>query len=76
MINKSINSTIIDCVFYEKSNNSLKVVGSYSKAARGSMANFIVKNKLEGIDELKEFRELGYNFSSNGSSNNKLVFVR
>ena len=76
MINKSINSTIIDCVFYEKSNNSLKVVGSYSKAARGSMANFIVKNKLESIDELKKFRELGYNFSSNDSSNNKLVFVR
>ena len=40
------------------------------------MANFIVKNKLESIDELKEFRELGYNFSSNDSSNNKLVFVR
>ena len=38
-----------------KSNNSLKVVGTYSKAARGSMANFIVKNKLESIDELKEF---------------------
>ena len=76
MVNNSINSTIIDCAFYEKSNNSLKVVGTYSKAARGSMANFIVKNKLESIDELKEFRELGYNFSSNDSSNNKLVFVR
>lgn len=76
MINKSINSTIVDCTFYEKSNNSLKVVGSYSKAARGSMANFIVKNKLESIEDLKEFKELGYNFSSNESSNKKLVFVR
>jgi cytoplasmic iron level regulating protein YaaA (DUF328/UPF0246 family) len=54
----------------------LKVVGSYSKAARGSMANFIVKNKLENIEELEGFMELGYNFSSNDSSNNKLVFVR
>ena len=76
MINKRINSTIVDCTFYEKSNNSLKVVGSYSKAARGCMANFIVKNKLEGIEDLKEFKELGYNFSSNESSNKKLVFVR
>lgn len=76
MINKSINSTIVDCTFYEKSNNSLKVVGSYSKAARGCMANFIVKNKLESIEELKEFNELGYNFSSNESSNKKFVFVR
>ena len=76
MINKRINSTIVDCTFYEKSNNSLKVVGSYSKAARGSMANFIVKNKLESIEDLKEFKELGYNFSSNESSNKKLVFVR
>ena len=76
MINKRINSTIVDCTFYEKSNNSLKVVGSYSKAARGCMANFIVKNKLESIEDLKEFKELGYNFSSNESSNKKLVFVR
>lgn len=76
MINKSINSTIIDCTFYEKSNNSLKVVGSYSKAARGTMANFIVKNKLESPEDLKEFKVLGYNFSSNESSNKKLVFVR
>ena len=76
MINKCINSTIIDCTFYEKSNNSLKVVGSYSKAARGCMANFIVKNKLESIEELKEFNELGYNFSYNESSNKKFVFVR
>jgi cytoplasmic iron level regulating protein YaaA (DUF328/UPF0246 family) len=74
--NKSLESTVIDCVFYEKSNNSLKVVGSYSKAARGSMANFIVKNKLKNIEDLEGFMELGYNFLSKESSNNKLVFVR
>jgi hypothetical protein len=72
----SLNSTIIDCIFYEKSNNSLKVVGTYSKAARGSMANFIVKNKLERIEDLRKFSEMGYNFLSNESSNTKLVFVR
>ena len=76
LINKSLESTVIDCVFYEKSNNSLKVVGSYSKAARGSMANFIVKNKLESIKDLERFNELGYNFLSEESSNTKLVFVR
>jgi cytoplasmic iron level regulating protein YaaA (DUF328/UPF0246 family) len=52
------------------------VVGSYSKAARGSMANFIVKNKLESIKDLERFNELGYNFLSEESSNTKLVFVR
>jgi cytoplasmic iron level regulating protein YaaA (DUF328/UPF0246 family) len=76
LTNTSLNSTIIDCVFYEKSKNSLKVVGSYSKAARGSMANFIVKNKLESIEDLERFSELGYNFLSEESSNTKLVFVR
>ena len=72
----SLNSTIIDCIFYEKSNNSLKIIGSYSKAARGCMANFIVKNKLETIKDLMTFSEMGYNFLSNESSNTKLVFVR
>jgi uncharacterized protein len=76
LINSSFNSTVIDCFFYEKSNNSLKVVGSYSKAARGCMANFIIKNKLNSIKDLERFSELGYNFLSNESSNTKLVFVR
>jgi len=76
MCNTTLNRTIIDCVFYEKSNNSLKVIGSYSKAARGSMANFIITNKLERIEDLKEFSELGYNFLSNESNNTKLVFIR
>ena len=65
-----------DFAVYEKSNNSLKVIGSYSKAARGSMANFIITNKLERIEDLKEFSELGYNFLSNESNNTKLVFIR
>ena len=76
LTNTSLNSTVIDCVFYEKSNNSLKVVGSYSKAARGSMVNFIIKNKLDSIEDLEGFSELGYNFLSKESSNTKLVFVR
>tara|TARA_Y100000768_G_C23971819_1_gene680954 strand:+ start:1593 stop:2345 length:753 start_codon:yes stop_codon:yes gene_type:complete len=74
--NTSLNSRVIDCIFYEKSNNSFKVIGNYSKAARGTMGNFIVKNKLERIKDLEEFSELGYNFLSEKSNNNKLVFVR
>ena len=74
--NTSLNSIVLECIFYEKSNNSLNVIGNYSKAARGTMANFIVKNKLERIKDLEEFSELGYNFSSEKSNNNKLVFIR
>ena len=72
----SLNSTVIDCVFYEKSNHSLKIIGSYSKAARGCMAKFIVENKLDRVEDLKNYSELGYNYSSNESSSNKLVFIR
>ena len=73
---RSLNSTVIDCIFYEKSDDSFKIVGSYSKAARGSMANFIVKNKLESIEDLQKFCELGYCYSPQQSSKNKLVFSR
>ena len=71
-----LHGEVIDCIFYEKSNNSFRVVGNYSKAARGSMANFIVKNKLDRIEDLQKFRELGYCYSPQQSSNNKLVFIR
>jgi uncharacterized protein len=48
----------------------------YSKFARGNMVNWLIKNKVESIDKIKEFSGLGYIFSNSLSTNTELVFLR
>lgn len=67
---------IINCTFLQNSNGKLKVIANHSKAARGSMAKFILKNKIEITKHLKEFNDLGYIYNNDISENNKLVFIR
>lgn len=62
----------IEIVFKEKD----KVVGIYSKKARGLMANFIIRNKIINPVDLKDFNLNGYKFISSKSSEAEYVFVR
>jgi uncharacterized protein len=77
VINKySYFDKIINCTFLQNSNGKLKVVANHSKAARGSMANFVLQNKIKAPNKLKEFNDLGYLFNIDRSDNKNLVFVR
>ena len=40
------------------------------------MASFIIKNRLNSIEELTSFSAEGYRFSKKDSSDNQLVFLR
>jgi len=76
-INKKIcNKKIIDIIFKEQKNNQYKIVGISSKIARGLMANFIIKNKINKIKDLSEFNLENYQFSKNLSSENQMIFIR
>jgi cytoplasmic iron level regulating protein YaaA (DUF328/UPF0246 family) len=76
-INKKIcNKKIIDIIFKENKNNQYKIVGISSKIARGLMANFIIKNKINKINDLSEFNLENYQFSKNLSSENQMIFIR
>ncbi len=70
-----IHSQIINCTFYEKSKDKLKIIGSYAKSARGKMAKFIIKNQLNDIEDLKTFNEMNYKFSNDKSNETNLVFI-
>ena len=77
VINKySYFDKIINCTFLEDSNGKLKVIANHSKAARGSMANFILQNKLTNPDQLKEYEELNYQYNSIKSDELNFVFTR
>ncbi len=73
---KVLNAEIITCLFKEKKGSDYKVVMVFAKKARGRMANFIIKNKIEKSEDLKNFDQEGYAFNKKLSLNNEWVFTR
>lgn len=77
VIDKSMcNLRFIDIEFLQKKGKELKQVTIYSKKERGSVACWMVKNKIQSLEKLQEYNENGYKFSKQKSSENKLVFIR
>jgi len=67
---------IVTPTFKEKKGNSYKVVSFFAKKARGQMARYIIKNRLEEPEEMQAFRDDGYRFNGSLSSEDELVFTR
>lgn len=66
---------IIPVYFYEEINGKRIEKGVYAKMARGTMVKYLATNKIDSIEQVKNFNELGYIYDQN-SPNNKLIFVR
>ena len=73
-LNKFSNP-VITPIFKDFKNGKLKVISFFAKKARGEMANFIIKNKIKKSDNLKEFTNLGYQFTE-GTEKSELLFTR
>ncbi|WKK81078.2 peroxide stress protein YaaA [Marivirga arenosa] len=67
---------IVDVEFKDFKNGKYKIISFFAKKARGLMARFIVKNKIESIEDLKGFDLDGYSYDPNDSSETKLAFKR
>jgi len=73
---KSFPYEIIDIDFKENKDGKFKAVSTYAKKARGIMSNYIIKNKISLKEDLKKFREEGYTFNEELSSEKKYIFTR
>lgn len=71
-----INYPVVTVNFYEKKNNTLKMVGIHAKRARGAMAKFLMQNEIDHLDDLKAFRDFGYQFNPDTSTENHIDFCR
>tara|TARA_B100000674_G_scaffold43816_1_gene30316 strand:+ start:114 stop:863 length:750 start_codon:yes stop_codon:yes gene_type:complete len=67
---------VITPIFMESKNGDAKIVSFYAKNARGSMARFIIQNRVNNEEDLKKFDLDGYNYNADKSSEGKLVFIR
>lgn len=66
----------IDFDFYELRDGKIKRHSTISKKLRGKMANFIVKNKITRLDDLKAFNDDGFVYDKENSNEKLYVFRR
>lgn len=62
--------------FYDWKNGKFKIVSSFAKKARGSMANWIIKNKISDYKELIKFNGMGYQYNEELSKPFSPIFTR
>lgn len=72
----ALEGEVITPIFKEHKDGKYKVVAIHAKRARGKMANFIIRERIDQPEQLKTFNEGGYEYSDNLSSDKEWVFVR
>lgn len=71
-----LKAPVITIHFLEKKENQLKVIGIHAKRARGLMANYIMTNKIDDLESIKQFNESDYRYCAKSSDKQHLHFIR
>ncbi len=72
---KALDATVITPVFKEIKGGVGKTIGLMAKRARGMMARYIIKNRLDRAEAIKDFAEGGYVYREDLSKGNDWVFT-
>ncbi len=73
---KALKARVINMVFKEKKADDYKIIGLFAKRARGAMARYMIKHRIERPDDLKNFSEDGYQHQPAMSDDDHWVFTR
>ncbi len=72
----ALKARIIDTEFKDMKNGHYKIISFYAKKARGMMSRFVIEERINTPEALKDFNSHGYRYSTEHSSSSKLVFLR
>jgi cytoplasmic iron level regulating protein YaaA (DUF328/UPF0246 family) len=73
---KHLKIPVIQVDFKDEKNGNFKVVQFWAKQARGVMANWMIKNRVNSIEDCKNFAENDYYLAEAESSDKHLIFHR
>ncbi|MCB1646507.1 MAG: peroxide stress protein YaaA [Pseudomonadales bacterium] len=73
---KKLTGEVITPVFRDFSNGSYKVLSFFAKKARGQMASYIIRNRINKPADIRNFDVDGYRFSESHSDDQQWVFLR
>ena len=75
VFSKEIRDKFIKIIFMEEKNGNLKTHSTISKKARGKFLSEIIKRKISDIREVETIKFDGFEYKSELSTENNLVFV-
>jgi cytoplasmic iron level regulating protein YaaA (DUF328/UPF0246 family) len=73
---KHLNAEVITPAFLDWNNGEYKMIGFFAKKARGRLSAWIIRNRIEDINELSRFDSDGYKFDKSLSAPQSPVFTR
>ncbi len=73
---KLLEGRLLQINFREVKNGKARTIAVFAKRARGMMADYIVRNRLEEAEGIKKFDREGYRFSAGDSDEKQWTFVR
>jgi cytoplasmic iron level regulating protein YaaA (DUF328/UPF0246 family) len=72
----ALKARVIDTEFRDQKNGQYKIISFYAKKARGMMSRFVISERIDNPEHLKQFDVQGYRFDNELSKPEKLVFLR
>ncbi len=72
----ALNARVINTEFRDWKNGQYKIISFYAKKARGMMSRFVIQERINDPEQLKQFDVQGYRFSADLSKPDNLVFLR
>lgn len=73
---KKLKGRLLTINFKETKDGKTRVVAIFAKRARGMMADYILRNRIENPEDIKKFNQSGYRFAKGLSDDKQWTFVR
>ena len=73
---QALSHPVVTPVFKEEKDGRLRQLQFFAKRARGLMARWAIRNRIEKAEDLKQFDLDGYRFRSDGSGAQDWLFTR
>lgn len=70
------NVRMITCIFGQLKEKKIVQKGTLAKMARGEMVRFLAEQKIENLEEIKNFKRLNYCFDYKRSTEDKFIFLQ
>ena len=73
---KTLKDKLHRVEFYEEIDGELKIISSFAKQARGSLARWCIQNQIKHPNEIQTFTGMNYHYRPDLSNKNLSVFTR
>ena len=75
-LTRALKARVVSPRFLEVRGNEAKIIAFFAKKARGLMARFMIDQRIDQVEGLKDFKVAGYGFRADLSQGGDWVFTR